>query len=548
MAPPTSNTPTDSTAENISKVFTKTDSLQLQLSLKEHYHNRVPHTEGRVGSLTAEQTTKLRNLWILLLAEFETNERIPVRYSLTQPAIASSDSTDDYETTGVTALSFEPLETLSTKDKQTKKPPGDEQAMAESTQKPKPSGSWLFQWSGSSSSTPAKSKSTTPAASETASIDESASVSESNTPATLTQSKQREEEFEDEATRRRRHETVQAYLERTQPDCRTIVPMEFKPLFGESLGERSFRSAFWQAATQIGDPDSWVLRFLRARKWDVDEALCMIRKTLVWRTGQAIDEVAYYGESALHHHTMDSGLAFACTRDNLGNPVYVVRVRVNFAQNRNIVAIKRFLCWQIETSQLLSGGEADGRVTILFDLAGFSRENIDLALVRTLITLLSNYYPETLGILILHVNSWVFSGIWSLISPFIDPVVKSKIVMARNAKEIAPFIEHDRLIAEIGGAKPFEYEYVLPSEQENRCMADSEARQTTENKFIDAVDRYEAATRKWLEDASSDDAVETRSRARASLNQAAIDLDPYIRSRTLYHRLGFIGTDHSVTF
>ncbi|KAJ2550322.1 phosphatidylinositol transfer protein csr1 [Coemansia sp. RSA 1933] len=510
-----------------------------QMTLKEHYHNRIPHTEGRIGSLTAEQASKLQELWRLLLAEIERNERIPVRYSLTQPAPSGA----DYETTDVTALSFEPLETLSTKDK---KP--DEQSGAKGTQAKASGGSsWLFRWGGSSASTP-----------EAASTGDEASESESGyaTPASSLPKQDDddddddEDEDEDEEAKQRRHETVQAYVDRAQADNSSsgggIIPTGFKPLFGDPLGERTFRAAFWQAATQLGDPDSWVLRFLRARSWDVDEALQMISRTLVWRTGQAIDEVAYYGESVLHHHTMESGLAFACTRDNLDNPVYVVRVRVNFAQKRNIVAIKRFLCWQIETSQLLGG--ADGRVTILFDLSGFSRENIDLALVRTLITLLTNYYPETLGILILHVNSWVFSGIWSLISPFIDPAVKAKIVMARSAKDIAPFIDPSRLIAEVGGAKPFSYAYVLPSESENRCMADAEARQATENAFVSAVGAYEAATRSWLGGVSGSDADAARAKARDRLSQTAADLDPFIRSRTLYHRLGFINADHSVTF
>ncbi|KAJ2398634.1 phosphatidylinositol transfer protein csr1 [Coemansia sp. RSA 2559] len=497
-----------------------------QLSLKEHYQNRIAQTEGRVGSLTASQVAKLRELWTLLLAEFETNQRIPVRYSLTQPA----SSGPDYETTDITALSFEPVETLSTNDKK----PDEQQPAADSAQE-KSSGSWLFRWAS-------RSKPATPADSEAMSIAENTPHAES-APATPPSPAEDEEEEGDEQTRQRRHETVQAYLDRTQPASNAIIPAEFKPLFGERLGERTFRSAFWQAATQIGNPDAWVLRFLRARDWDVGEALQMVRRTLVWRTGQAIDEVAYYGESKLHYHTMESGLAFACTQDNLDNPVYVVRVRVNFARNRNIVAIKRFLCWQIETSQLLG----DGRITILFDLTGFSRENIDLPLVRTLIALLTNYYPETLGILILHVNSWVFSGIWALISPFIDPAVKAKIVMAKNAKDIAPFIDSSRLIAEVGGEKRFVYEYVVPSARENQCMADSDARLATESAFVSAVDAYEAATRKWLSE-SSDAAEHARCMARDSLSQAVVALDPYIRSRTLYHRLGFINADHSVAF
>ncbi|ORX74272.1 CRAL/TRIO domain-containing protein [Linderina pennispora] len=320
---------------------------------------------------------------------------------------------------------------------------------------------------------------------------------------------------------RQRTETVQQHVRRTQ--SRDVQPEGFVPLR---------RRRHWT-------PDAYVLRFLRARKWDVDAALVMLLKTVEWRVAQAIDEVAYYGEAALHYHTMESGLAFACMTDRLRNPVYVVRVRVNIARNRNILAIRRFLCWQIESAQLLTR-QSDGRVTILFDLTGFSKENIDIKLVRTLIMLLTAYYPETLGILILHVNSWVFSGIWQLIQPFIDPAVKEKIVFAKGAADIAQYIDMDELIEEVGGNKPFGYKYVPPQSDENKRMQDMENRRVCEAALEHAVNRYESATREWVETGT---APEGRTQARDAVLKAASSLDPYVRAHTLYHRIGFVQPD-----
>ncbi|KAJ1718907.1 hypothetical protein LPJ53_006226, partial [Coemansia erecta] len=328
-----------------------------------------------------------------------------------------------------------------------------------------------------------------------------------------------------------------------------LVPATFAPAFSEPPESRSFRSGFWQAATQIGDPDSWVLRFLRARSWDVPKAFDMLQRTVAWRVAQAIDELSFFGESLLHSATMESGLAFACTEDKLRNPVYVIRVRANVARLRSIQAIKRFLCWQIETSQMLAA-QSDGKVTMLFDFAGFSRENIDVKLVRTLITLLTNYYPETLGILILHVDSFVFSSLWAIIAPFIDPGVKEKIVMTRNADDLAAYIDPEMIVEEIGGKKKFSYAYVPPTADENAHMADSAARASAEAEYVAAVDRYEQLTREWAEPGSQggDALAADRVAARETLRQAAISLDPYMRARTLYHRFGFIKPTHSVQF
>ncbi|KAJ2076849.1 hypothetical protein GGI16_008270 [Coemansia sp. S142-1] len=489
------------------------------LTLLEHYARRLPLTEGRLASLSADQIAKLRQLWRLLLSEFDTATPLPVLFSLAH-APASEHDTED-----LTALSFEPLVSLGSKpDKDNgATPPSTTTATTVQATPARDSGSggWLSWASGSRSSPSASSGMSTPAP-----VGDSAE------------------------TMRLRRETVQEYIHRTDPAtlAAPLVPPSFTPLFGQPALTRSFSAAFWQAATQMRDPDAWVLRFLRARKWDVDQALDMIRKTLAWRVGQAIDEVAYFGESKLHHHTMDTGLAFACTTDRLGCPVYVVRVRANVAHNRSILAIKRFLCWQLETSQLLAA-DSDGRVTILFDLSDVTRENIDLGLVRMLITLLSNYFPETLGIMILYVNSWFFWGLWTVIAPFIDPVVKSKIVMVRATREITPYIDLDRLPLELGGQKPFSYSYIQPTSEENACMADTAARQAAEREYVGAIADYECATRQWLaQQAGTDDfsSAPTRCAARDKLRQAVVELDPFVRSRTLHHRLDQLRPDYTV--
>ncbi|KAJ2733088.1 hypothetical protein IW152_003324 [Coemansia sp. BCRC 34962] len=511
-------------------------SEEASLSLLDHYARRLPLTEGRLPSLSDGQIAKLRQLWRLLLSEFDTASALPVLFSLAHaPAAGATSDLDD-----LAALSFEPLVSLGSKaDKDNgPAPPKAAAAAAAAAAQATPtsntpaSGGW-FSWMPGSRSSP----SATPAANTTGT---STPAPTGNGPEVV----------------RLQSETVQEYIHRTNPageeDPATLaaplVPPDFKPLFGQPDLSRSFSAAFWQAATQMRDPDSWVLRFLRARKWDVSQALDMIRKTLAWRVGQAIDEVAYFGESKLHYHTMHSGLAFACTTDRLGCPVYVVRVRVNVAHNRNILAIKRFLCWQLETSQLLAA-DSDGRVTILFDLSDVARENIDLELVRMLITLLSNYFPETLGIMILYVNSWFFWGLWTVIAPFIDPVVKSKIVMVRSTREITPYIDLDRLPSELGGKKPFHYSYIHPASEENACMADTVARQAAEREYVSATSDYECATRQWLaqpEGTNDAELASTRCAARDRLRQAVVALDPFVRSRTLHHRLDQLSPDYTV--
>lgn len=59
-----------------------------------------------------------------------------------------------------------------------------------------------------------------------------------------------------------------------------------------------YQTAFW-AFVQSEHPDTTVLRFLRARKWNVEKAMEMLILALEWRITMGVDEVVREGEEAL---------------------------------------------------------------------------------------------------------------------------------------------------------------------------------------------------------------------------------------------------------
>lgn len=63
------------------------------------------------------------------------------------------------------------------------------------------------------------------------------------------------------------------------------------------------------------------------------------------------------------------------------------------------------------------------------------------------------YYPESLGILVIHKAPFVFWGVWKIIEPWLDPVVASKIRFTRSDKELTDVIEAERLPNKYEGGK-----------------------------------------------------------------------------------------------
>jgi len=62
---------------------------------------------------------------------------------------------------------------------------------------------------------------------------------------------------------------------------------EFKEILATS-SPKDIRDTFWRMV-KADHPDALFLRFLRARKWDVDKAIVMLVATMKWRTEPDID-------------------------------------------------------------------------------------------------------------------------------------------------------------------------------------------------------------------------------------------------------------------
>ncbi len=113
-------------------------------------------------------------------------------------------------------------------------------------------------------------------------------------------------------------------------------------------------------------PDALVLRFLRARKWQIDRALIMMFSAMDWRYNKAkVDsDIMKNGEAqaAADEKTNDisrdfmrqirPGKGFLHGTDRLGRPISYVRVRLHKPLAQKVEALERFIVYQIETGRL----------------------------------------------------------------------------------------------------------------------------------------------------------------------------------------------------
>ncbi|KAJ5666573.1 hypothetical protein N7462_010982 [Penicillium macrosclerotiorum] len=320
-------------------------------------------------------------------------------------------------------------------------------------------------------------------------------------------------------------------------------------------------------------PDAMLLRFLRARKWDVPKAFAMMMDSIVWRVKEMHVDDDLLAKGELHalkqsQNTADvaeqkagkdflaqmrMGKSYVHGTDKLGRPIVVIRVQLHKPGAQSEETLERYIVHVIESVRLTLTPPVE-TAAVVFDMTGFSLSNMEYPPVKFILKCFEANYPESLGIMLIHNAPWVFSGIWRLIRGWMDPDIAAKVNFTNSAADLAKFISRDQLVDDLGGNEKWKYEYVEPKENENALMEDTTTRDALCREREQIGEEFLTATSKWVEAAKS----KKKTRIQSSESQRAYlaerlrvnhwKLDPYVRARLCLDRMHVIQKDGKVDF
>ncbi|CAO1635353.1 unnamed protein product [Sympodiomycopsis kandeliae] len=323
----------------------------------------------------------------------------------------------------------------------------------------------------------------------------------------------------------------------------------------EQYGADALRDAFWRFV-KLDDPDTGLLRFIRARKWDVPRAVAMFAGCMKWRLDNGVEDLVYQGdqgnsekiEKFIEQHT--SGKVYAYGASIAEHPVCYIHVRKHFTKGQPPETMQKFIAFEIESFRLMLVPPND-KVVLFFDLNGFGLKNMDWSAILYIVKCLEAYFPESLHQLIIYKAPWIFSGIWKILGPMLDPVVRSKVVFMSGPDECKHLLPADRLVEELGGDVKFDYNerFVHPSEDENDIQKDASEKEKRWKHFMDVAAEYEEVTKKWANSKEDDkNLLEKRSLLVRKLRLAQFENEFYARGKTQLHREGTLDGQGKVTW
>lgn len=154
----------------------------------------------------------------------------------------------------------------------------------------------------------------------------------------------------------------------------------------DNQSPEDLRQVFW-SMVKHDNPDGLLLRFLRARKWNVQNALIMLIAAMHWRMQEMHldDDIVRRGEGGAAEDAASSnaavkregedflaqlrlGKSFLHGTDKAGRPMCFVRVRLHKQGEQSVPSLERFTVYTIETARLLlDGSNVDTAVSVLED-------------------------------------------------------------------------------------------------------------------------------------------------------------------------------------
>ncbi|XP_052077845.1 motile sperm domain-containing protein 2-like isoform X2 [Mytilus californianus] len=224
----------------------------------------------------------------------------------------------------------------------------------------------------------------------------------------------------------------------------------------------------------IKSNDLYVQQFIRKTE-PLSEAADRLHEALKWRRECGIRDAT---EESFPRWALERGAIYFHNVDKDGKKLLFVRVKEHKKDASVLPEVKRFFAYHLETQY---NEDPHSQITLVFDMADAGLSNLDMDLIKFVITSFKVYYPSLLNVMLIYEMPWLFNAAWKIIKTWLsaEAVKKIKFITRSDAQA---YINKDQLLEHMGGTDKFQFRYLSPEERLEEENKANRKKQSSPNK------------------------------------------------------------------
>lgn len=231
------------------------------------------------------------------------------------------------------------------------------------------------------------------------------------------------------------------------------TPADVKTLFEARLKECSSPPEFHALDLERAKDEKYLKRVLLHMEKDAKQAADMLWDILTWRKSVGASDI---NESNIRMDYVQEGVFFPRGRDIDGSLLLIFKAKMHVKGQRDYEELKKIMIYWFDRVEREENGK---KITMFFDMDGSGLGNMDMELVKYLITLFKLYYPYFLNYIVIYQMPWVLSAAFKVVKTLLPAkaVEKMKFVTKDTLKDI---VLPEQALSCWGGKDNYTFEFI----------------------------------------------------------------------------------------
>ncbi|KOB69484.1 Motile sperm domain-containing protein [Operophtera brumata] len=233
------------------------------------------------------------------------------------------------------------------------------------------------------------------------------------------------------------------------------TPADVRTIFEARLKEATLNPTelFHPLDLERSKDDKYLKRVLIHCEKDAKSASDMLWDICTWRKSNAVNDI---NENTIRLDYVKEGMFFPRGRDVDGSLMLILKSKMHVKGQKSFEDLKKIMIYWFDR---LEREENGNKITMFFDMDGAGLSNMDMELIKYLISLFKLYYPNFLNYIVIFNMAWVLNAAFKVVKSLLPAKAIERMKFA-NKDTLKDIVAPEQALKCWGGKDDYVFEFV----------------------------------------------------------------------------------------